>query len=227
MYNILFIDDDKDFGEIFTELLKENSYVIDYANKAMDGLALEKQKEYDLIILDLYLDKLTGIQMVELIRKHNSDSKIIILTNSAADQDELNGLQIGVDEYLRKNTSFEIMLQRIKSVLKNKTSNVNNSLLLFSKTENISVDTTNKLVKKDEELIRATQLEIDLLSYFLKNKNNLLKREDIFREVWKLAPDEVFISSRTVDVHVKNLRKKLNIKSIHSIRGLGYRWYED
>ena len=226
MNKILFIDDDQDFGKVFSTLLRENEYEVEYASEAMVGLDLEKQNNYDLIIIDLYLEKFTGIQVAELIRSHNGKSRIMIMTNSIDDQDEVRALQLGIDEYLRKNTSFAVMLQRIKKVLETPTKNTEQIIILESKQEKIKVDIENHAVEKQDKIIHLTHLEFDLLVYLLKNRNVLVSRELILEKVWKLKQDEVFIDSRTVDVHIKNLRRKLNVSAIHSVRGLGYRWHE-
>lgn len=226
MNKILFIDDDTEFGETFSELLLDNGYDVDYINNVSEALKKEKEKGYDLIIIDLYLEKFTGVQVVELIRNHNNTSKIMIMTNSIDDQDEIRLLRLGIDEYLRKNTSFFVMLERIRKVLISQKSQNIDDLILQDKNEKVVVDINKHLVEKEGSNIYLTHLEYDLLIYLLKNKNVLLSRESILENVWKLKEEEVHIDSRTVDVHIKNLRRKLKVTAIHSIRGVGYRWYE-
>ncbi|MDF9867757.1 DNA-binding response OmpR family regulator [Bacilli bacterium PM5-3] len=226
MKKVLFIDDDAEFGKVFTNLLKENNFDVDFVCEVNEGLELEKNNDYELIIIDLYLKKFTGIQIVELIRLNNKKSKIIILTNSIDDHDEIKSLQYGVNEYLRKNTSFFVMLERIKKVIDTPIEEYQEITTLESASENIKVDIKNHTVEHNGNEIHLTYLEFDLLVYFLTNKNILLSRNSILEQVWKLKEDEMFIDSRTIDVHIKNLRKKMKIDSIHSIRGMGYRWHE-
>ena len=226
MNKILFIDDDIEFGKVFTELLQQNDFHVDFVTDVTSGLELEKNNEYELVIVDLYLEKFTGLQVVELIRAYNTKSKIMIMTNSVNDFDEVRALQLGVDEYLRKKSNFSLMLERITKVLNTPRKNTRYEMDLESKEEKITIDVENRIVEKDNENIDLTPLEFDLLVYLLRNKNMLLSRTEILENVWKLKKDEVFIDSRTVDVHIKNLRRKMNLNSIHSIRGSGYRWYE-
>ncbi|MDF9867193.1 two-component system response regulator RegX3 [Bacilli bacterium PM5-3] len=226
MNKILMIDDDNEFISVFSELLITNDFVVDCIDNAKDGIEMAQSNNYDLIIIDLYLKKFTGFQVLELLREKNVNSKIIILTNSVDDVDESKALYLDIDEYLRKTTSFKIMIQRIKRVLSSATQINKGADVLRSDSERVIINIRERLVTKNNEVIHLSNLEFDLLCLFLQNKNVLLSRETILEKVWRLGENEVFIESRTVDVHVKNLRNKLNIKAIVTVRGMGYRWYE-
>ena len=226
MYKILMIDDDVEYLDVVCDYISEGEFQVTKALSAKEGLELEKANDYDLIIIDLFLGNVRGTQVAELIRKHNEKSYIVIMTNSVNDEDEINSLQIGIDEYIRKNTSLSVTLHRIKNVLSRQKANVAGSTVLISNLAKIKVDTENKMTYKDNEFVNITALEQELVCYFLKNKNQLLTREQILEDVWLVKGDGGFIDSRTIDVHVKNIRKKLNVKNIQSIRGVGYRWYE-
>ncbi|MDF9867598.1 DNA-binding response OmpR family regulator [Bacilli bacterium PM5-3] len=226
MYKVLMIDDDTEYIDMLSDFIKDSGFDTTKANSAKEGLELEKDNNYDLIIIDLLLGAIRGTQVAEIIRKHNDESHIIILTNSISDEDEISSLQLGVDEYIKKNTSLNVIVHRLKNVLARGHANISKSNHLLSKNEKIKIDTVNKIVYKNDEFVDLTALEIELTSYFLEHKNELLTREQILKDVWLVDGDKVFIDSRTVDVHIKNIRKKLQLKNIQSIRGVGYRWYE-
>ncbi|MDF9866741.1 two-component system response regulator VanR [Bacilli bacterium PM5-3] len=225
MKKILFIDDDTEYARMIIDLLKELNYNVDYSSSSIEGLEMAKKINYDLVIADLYLDKLNGNQIAEMLKVYREDAKVIILTNSTNPSDEVRGLQVGVDDYVKKDVSFEILVERIKRLIQDKKTSMSIKTIK-SDVEQIKIDRENRIVKKDDVEVHLTMLEFDLLVYLLKNKNQLLSREQIIEKVWKVPADSLHVDLRTVDAHIKNLRSKLALSSIVSVRGIGYRWHE-
>ena len=225
---ILLIDDDKEYGELLKGFLIADGYNVDYYNDEFAGIKQANEQKYDLIIVDLQLTSLSGFQVIELVRKTQPNMKMIVLTSSARDSDEITGLEKGADDYIRKSTSFSIMSQRVKKILiaaKNTPTPTNE--ILADDRQKLELNIEKHTVKKAGKMIDLAFLEFELLSYFLKHKGEVLKREAILRDVWKIDLDQMEIDPRTVDSHVKKLRSKLGVNSIYSIRGIGYRWCED
>lgn len=226
MKRILFIEDDKDYADILCKLLTDEQYDVTWLQKSADLFSQMKESKYDLALVDLHIDSLNGLQVTELLRREDSDISIIILTGSVSDEDEVIALENGVDEYLRKSISFAVMLQRIERILEFKQFKPKNSVILSSKTEKIEINQEERIVRKNGKECHLTFLEYDLLVFFLKNKNKVLTRVDILINVWKVEESIAAVDPRTIDTYVKNIRLKLNIKSIYSVRAVGYRWNE-
>lgn len=227
MKKILLVEDDVDYAKILKNLLIEEKYIVDIVHTSVNALKRTNNISYDLVIVDLHLGTLNGIQLMELLRRANPGMKIMILTGSTLDQDEVVALQDGANEYVRKTIAFAVLIQRIEKLLHTNGENEYFSQQkLSSKFERIEMNPELREVTQDGNLVNLTQLEYDLLGYFLKNKNKPLSRANMFRDIWHLEVDVVSSDVRAIDTHVKNLRKKMKIKSIYTVRGIGYRWYE-
>ncbi len=225
MKRLLLVDDDNEYRSIIKTFLLAQKYAVDDAESVAEALELLGENPYDLIISDLYMEKMDGFQFAELVKKIDEEVKIIFLTGSISDQDEVKGLKLGANDYLRKGSSLEIMIQRIEMTLKQKIEKRKTDIIVDD-AEELVIDKDTFKVKKSGEEVELSALEFDLLVYFVENKNIILTRVDIIKNVWHITEDQIQMSNRTVDTHVKNLRKKLNIKAILSIRSRGYKWYE-
>ncbi|TLG77208.1 response regulator transcription factor [Culicoidibacter larvae] len=223
MQKILFLDDDEKFQNVVAEVLRLEHYEVDLASNAADGLDLFKKNTYDLIISDIKMDEIDGLQFLQIIRKLDEQAKVILLTGSQAEEDELRGLELHVNDFIKKPVTIRILLTRIDRVL-NKNKFARQIHVLESASQSIKVDTKAKKVYKNGELAELTMLEYDLLVYFLRNKNIALSRQQMIKDVWRIA--DFTMEPRSVDTHIKNLRAKLSISCIYSIRGVGYEWSE-
>lgn len=227
MNKLLYIEDDLDFARLVGDYLRESGFEVESCSDGVKAMDMIKNNKYDAIICDLNLDRLNGKQIVELAKKYDPSIKIVIFTCSDDEYDELSGLRVGADDFITKSSSFEVLLERIRKVLKTETTEEeNNENYLEGKKDEITVDVENRIVKKKGEIVELTKLELDLLIYFLKNKNILLSREKIYEDVWFVSLVSFDVDLRNIDAHVKNLRKKVGISSIASVRGIGYRWHE-
>lgn len=225
MDKILLIEDDKDYGSILSHMLSDAGYDVTRVESSITGLDMGKDNKYDLIICDLYLDKLSGSQIIEMIKMYRPEIKALIISNSSDTNDELKSLRVGANDFVKKDSPFEVILARVKNLISQDTVKTNFKVIT-SDAEGIEVDQENRLVKKDGKFIHLTNVEFDLLVYMLQHKNDLLSREILIEKVWKVPADSATVDLRTVDAHIKNLRSKLKLSSIFSVRGIGYRWYE-
>lgn len=223
MKKILFVDDDIKYQTLIKELLELEGYEVFTANNAMDGVEIFKNADIDLVISDLKMQTIDGLQLLSIIRKYNNQAKVIILTGSDNPQDELLGLDLRANEYLKKSIDISVLLKRIQLVLE-QTTEISGQNILTSNFEKIVVDKQNYKVQKNEVYYDLTKTEFALLVYFLEHKNEVLNREDILKEVWRIS--NTFGDDRAVDTYVKKLRSKLRISSIYTVRGVGYEWVE-
>lgn len=221
MTKLLLVDDSIEYCIFMKEFLETHGFTVYTATSAIEGLHIFKEKIIDLVITDLQMEEVDGVQLMSLLREMHADAKVIILTSSESEEDELKGLDLKADEYLKKNTPLRVLLARIKRVLREETSKVRD---FTSLDEELTVKVQQRKVFKSGEEVILTKKEYDLLVYFLKNRKRVLSREMILRDVWN--EDIQFVDARVIDTHVKNLRAKLRLTCIYSVRGVGYEWIE-
>ncbi|MDL2211805.1 response regulator transcription factor [Erysipelotrichaceae bacterium OttesenSCG-928-M19] len=222
---MLYIEDDFQFADLIKKYLEKADFEVDIVDDSIAALNMIKEKDYDLVLTDLNLEKLNGNQVVEMVKKHNPAIKVALFTCSKDQFDELQALKTGADDYIRKETSFEILVARLKRLI-NENHHRHFVSQLSSELEKITLNVKDRVTTKNGEMVSLTKLEFDLLKLFLENKNVLLSRRDIYENIWHTSLESADIDLRNIDSHIKNLRKKLDISAIVSIRSVGYRWHE-
>lgn len=222
MKHILFVEDDPDYQFVIKELLDLEGYEVTLADNAAKGLSLFKNSVYDLVISDLKMMSIDGLQFLSLLRKFDATVKVILLTGSTEDRDEIKGLDLDVNDYIKKPVSMDVLLKRIEKVIEDEP--MIQIQELMSQSAEIAVNLKQRRVYKNEQLVELTRREYELLVFLLQHKNAVLTREEIIREVWHT--NDQLVDLRTVDTHVKKLRSKLHLSNIYSIRGVGYEWVE-
>lgn len=221
MKKILFIDDDHQYQTIINELLVREGYSVTLAESAYEGLDLFKNNNFDLVISDLVMDKVDGLQLISLLNRVDHNVPKIILTGEHNEKKEVLGLDLDLDDYIYKPVSMEVLLKRIEKTIGNKKIR---KAKLTSEVDEIEIALNKRKVYKSGELVQVTKKEYELLALLLSNKNTVYTREEILDEIWHIDKD--LVDPRTVDTHVKNLRFKLDLTCINSIRGVGYEWFE-
>jgi two-component system, OmpR family, response regulator ArlR len=220
MSNILIIEDETQILDLLNLELSHEGYTVDTATDGKSGLEKIESGSYDLILLDIMLPQLNGI---EVCRKARKFTTIPIIMLTARDQiiDKVTGLDTGADDYMTKPFSTEELLARIRSALRKYSLNSPQTNLIVFKNITINIPTCE--VKIDSEVLDLTKKEYLLLVYLLENKNQILTREQILNAVWGY---EYFGDSNVVDVYIRYLRIKLNDglseKYITTIRGIGF-----
>ncbi|AOR24829.1 response regulator transcription factor [Clostridium taeniosporum] len=219
---ILVADDDERILRLLYDFLKFNKYEVVTVTDGKQALERYNSENFDLIILDVMMPIYDGWIVCKEIRK-NSLIPIIILTAKDSDLDELFGFDIGADDYISKPFNIQLLLARIKRLLKNNNIKENDNILKF---KGIEVDKDKHLVKLDKKFINLSPKEYELLIYFLNNVNKVIDRDTLLRVIWK---DEYFGDTRTVDTHINRLRNKLEHYAINlkTIRGFGYKLGEE
>lgn len=224
MSKILIIEDEKKIARFLELELKYEGYDVDIAYDGRVGYEKGINEEFDLVILDLMLPLLSGIEVCRRIRQQ-SNIPIIMLTAKDDISDKVMGLDMGANDYMTKPFAIEELLARIRVHLKNKHQNQdklneNNDLL---QTENLILDKSKYKVTYNNEIIQLTKKEFELLEYLMINKDIVLSREKIIEVVWGF---EYLGDTNIVDVYIRYLRSKIDqkydIKFIHTVRGVGY-----
>lgn len=228
MAKILIVDDEADILHSIEAVLTEQNYDV---AKAMDGnLALElfRKFEPDLIVLDIMLPGLNGYEVCKKIRELNSNVIILMLTAKVSENDAVQGLETGANDYIQKPVRLQELIARIKAHLKNKLPKDNKQkeeLKQIVINESLTIDIDSHSVILDDKEISLTQREFELLLKLAQNKNRVFSREQLLEEVWGWSFSG---ESRTVDVHIRYLREKLeqdatNPQLIKTVRGIGYK----
>ncbi len=216
---ILVVEDEKKVTSFLKKGLEEEHYAVDTAFDGEEGLTLTEINEYDLIILDIMLPKLDGMEVLRRIRANRSSVPIIMLTAKDSTEDIISGLDSGSDDYLTKPFSFAELLARVRALLRRRIKEKTDLL----KVRDLSLSISTHQVERGEKKIELTPKEYALLEYFMRNPNRVLTRTLIAEHVWDYSFDS---STNVVDVYVNYLRKKIDRgfekKLIHTIRGSGY-----
>ncbi|MCJ0912351.1 response regulator transcription factor [Mammaliicoccus sciuri] len=223
MEKILVVEDDEKIARVIQLELEYANYKIDIAHTGKSALERLENENFDLILLDVMIPELNGLEVLRRVREQNEDVKIIMLTARDAVMDNVSGLDSGANDYMTKPFEIEELLARIRVHLKEKsTLKVQNEDDNASTYRYLSIYKSRREVYIDKEPINLTQKEYDLLIYFLENKNQVLTREQIIEAVWGY---DYYGDTNVIDVYVRYLRKKLDIDTesiITSVRGIGY-----
>lgn len=217
MYKILIVEDEENIASFVSMELKYEGYKVDICEDGVKGLEYAMEKEYDLILLDLMLPKLNGLEVCRRLRKSKS-TPIIMLTARDSVMDKVSGLQMGADDYISKPFAIEELLARIESLLRrvNVNKQVNNKLEF----KDISIDIEARIVKQDDDEINLTTKEYELLVRLIKNQNKVLSRDNLLENIWGY---DFEAETNVVDVYIRHLRSKLkNEGYIQTVRGVGY-----
>ena len=217
--NILVVEDDKDIQEIIVEILRDKGYVVDSADNGREGFTAYQNKEYDLIIMDVMMPEVDGYQLAKLIRNKNKEIPILMLTALEEEYDQLKAFEIGIDDYVSKPFSFNILIKRVEAILRRTKGVSNNS---YSK-DGLFVDFDGYSVTVDGEEVELTTKEFEILSILIKNKGKVLSREKLLDDIWGY---DFYGDTRVIDTHIKNIRRKIKLDFIKTLKSVGYK-FED
>ena len=222
------VEDDEDINELLVYNLKKEGFNVKSFFSGKDALEGIKIEIPDIIILDIMLPDIDGLEVCKILKadKDKKNIPVIMLTAKSTEIDKIVGLELGADDYITKPFSFRELLARIRAVLRRyKNSEKTTKQYKEIKLNDFSINLEKFEVKIKNEKINLTTREFKLLMALINSKNKVLSRDFIIETVWENYPD---IYDRTVDVHIKNLREKLKEygKNIKTIRGIGYMWEE-
>ena len=216
---VLIVEDEKKVAAFIKKGLEEETYAVDVAYNGEDGLHMGMENQYDLIVLDLMLPIINGLEVLSRLRENKTDTPILLLTAKDSVEDKVTGLNTGADDYLTKPFAFSELLARIRVLLRR--GKVETKTVLQIK--GLSLDLVSHKVKRNDEEIELTGKEYSLLEYFMRNQGKVLTRTMIAEHVWDYNFDTF---TNVIDVYVNHLRKKIDKgypeKLLHTLRGVGY-----
>jgi phosphate regulon transcriptional regulator PhoB len=230
MKNILVIDDEADIVELISYNLQREGFVVDTAYNGEEALKKIKDNKHDLIILDLMLPGIKGLELCKMIRSapNTSHIPIVMLTAKGEEFDKVLGLEMGADDYITKPFSIRELIARTKAILRRTEQKVpvpaEVSAVSVLKIKDMFIDKEKYKVTIGSRQIKLSATEFKLLLYLAERPNKIYNRDHLLNVVWG---DDVYVEPRTVDVHIRRLRTKIeedpnNPKYIKTMRGIGY-----
>ena len=223
MTDILVIEDNEELGALISDFLRREGYSVEWRTSAEEGLALIKTAAYKLLLLDVMLPGMDGYEALQKIRR---EQRIPVLMMSARtdDQSKILGLDLGADDYIDKPFSVDVLGFKIKALMRRAYDMTEDRQLLTY--ENITMDVKTRTVYKDGKEISITGKEFDLLEYMMRHPEQVLKKENLFNEIWGF---DCFSEQGSLNVHIRWLREKLeedpkNPKLIQTIWRVGYKF---
>ena len=218
MQKILVVEDDLDIQELLKNFLQEVGYEISLASDGVEALSAFSAAQFDLVLLDVMLPKIDGFAVCEFIRKQ-SQVPIIMLTALSGEEEQIRGLDLQVDDYITKPFSMPILIRKIAAVLRRSSGPQEDEHKTISY-QNLVLDCDNYTATVNGTAYELTQREFEVLRELLTNQGRILTRQNLLDKLWRY---DFYGDERVVDTHIKNLRKKLGIEFIQTIRGVGYK----
>src|SRR5450432_550310 len=219
---ILIADDEPDILEILHYNLKHEGYEVYTAKDGDDALAKAKQLHPDLIILDIMMPKKTGVEVCTILRTQPAfkDTLIIFLTALSDESSQIKGLDTGADDYVNKPISTKVLVSRVNALFRriNKPENEANNSLQF---DNLVIDPLQYVVKVNNEEMTLAKKEFELLYLLAARPGRVFLRNEILNQVWG---NDVIVGDRTIDVHIRKIRQKLDMDCITTVKGVGYKF---
>ena len=217
MLRILVVEDDFDIQELLQNYLENEGYQVILASDGEEAQCQFADSQADLVLLDLMLPNLDGYQVCKAIRAE-SDVPVIMLTALDSEQHQLRGFDLSIDDYITKPFSMPLLLRKIEAVLRRTTGYHGLRQIVSS---NLTLDLDCYKAYVEDRPVELTQREFELLKALLQHQGKVLTRQMLLNRVWGY---DFYGDERIVDTHIKNLRKKLNVHDIETIRGVGYRF---
>ncbi|MDE3247899.1 MAG: response regulator transcription factor [Bacteroidota bacterium] len=219
---ILIADDEPDILEIVHYNLKQEGYDVYTAKDGDDALAKAKQLKPDLIILDIMMPRKTGVEVCSLLRGQPAfkDTLIVFLTAMSDESSQVDGLDRGADDYISKPISPKVLVSRVNALFRRtaKPDDGQDQVLRF---DNLLIDPQQYVAKVNDEEVMLAKKEFELLYLLATRPGRVFLRNEILNQVWG---NDVIVGDRTIDVHIRKIRQKLNMDCITTVKGVGYKF---
>ncbi len=220
---VLLIEDDTAIARSLKEGLEDEAYAVDVANDGSEGYRTAVADDYDVIILDIMLPGMNGYEVCRALRNDGNKTPILMLTARDAERDIVEGLDTGADDYLAKPFSFDVLLARIRALLRRP----NEKLEEIIQVGDLKLDPSSKRVTRASQEISLTAKEYGVLEYLMRNKGKVLSKEQIISHVWDFDAD---VLPNNVELFIMFLRRKIDkpfkSKLIYTVSGFGYKLEE-
>ena len=217
---ILVVEDDYKSQQLLQQFLTSNGYKVDCANDGLEGIQMYKDRNYNLILLDIVMPNLDGFSMCKMIRKE-SDVPIIFVTALSSESDQIKGFDLLCDDYIVKPFSYNLLIKRIEAVLRRSKEDKAGVYLTFEK---IKLNLKTYSAEIDGKIIDLTLKEFNILKSLIENYPQVVTREKLLDSI---CVYDYFGDTRIVDAHIKNIRKKIILPYIKTVKGIGYTLQKD
>ncbi len=219
---ILLVDDEPDILEFLSYNLKKEGFIIYTASNGKDAIVKALDKLPQLIILDVMMPEMDGIETCRELKKIEklSNSLIVFLTARSEDYSQLAGFDAGADDYIAKPVKPSVFISKVKALMR-RYSDVSSSVGKIIELENIIIDKERYVILKDSQEIILPKKEFELLALLASKPNKVFTRDEIFSRVWG---NMVIVGDRTIDVHIRKIREKIGIDNIKTVKGVGYKF---
>ena len=223
MQKILLVDDEPDILEFMEYNLKKENYSVFKATNGKEALMIAKRENPDLIILDIMMPEMDGIETCRLLREQSQfkNTRIAFLTARNEDYSQIAGFDVGADDYITKPIKPRVLTSRINALLRRHQSDGNTSKPTELVIADLRIDREQYLVFLREEKIELPRKEFELLSLLASKPGKVFTRDEILERVWG---NDVIVGDRTIDVHIRKLREKFGDEYIRTIKGIGYKF---
>lgn len=220
MSSILIIDDEEDILEILRYNLVKEGFEVEVASNGLEGIEKAKTFRPDLILLDVMMPQMDGIEVCEILRKTSGFESTLIcfLTARAEDYSQIAGLDAGADDYIAKPVKPRVLISRINAILRRKSAS---PVVEEEKAEDLVINREKYIVYKNGEALHLPKKEFELLALLASRPDIVFEREQILEKVWG---SDIVVGDRTIDVHVRKLREKIGDKYIKTVKGIGYKF---
>ena len=217
---ILLVEDTEQLNKALTTVLRRNSYVVDSAFDGEEALIFIEQYQYDLIILDIMLPKVNGLEVLKRIRSSNNQTPVLLLTAKSTTEDKITGLDLGADDYLAKPFVIDELLARIRALLRRTPQMSEDTILTFG---DLRLDVQNSVLSNGEEKVTLMNKELQIMSILMKSGAKIVSLDIITKNAWDI---EAYTTSENVWVFISYIRKKLeSIRSKTKIKSIRYQGY--
>lgn len=218
---ILIVEDERRLAQAIKEGLEEESYVVDVEYDGEDGYYTATAEEYDVMILDVMMPKMDGYELCAKLRSEGVKTPILMLTAKDQNDDVVKGLDQGADDYLAKPFSFDVLLARVRALLRRPKTSLGSKL----KVEDLVLDPAAKQVTRNGKIVKLSAKEFAMLEYMMRNPNKIVSKDNIINHVWDFDAD---ILPNNIEVFMTYLRSKVDKpfkgpKLLHTVRGFGYK----
>ena len=215
--SILIVDDDDDIRHLLSYNLEKNGFYVETAGNGKECLKKLKSKKPNLILLDVMMPEMDGLQVCEKIKseKENADILICFLTARGEDYSQIAALEAGGDDYVTKPIKPKVLLSRINAILRRTEGKVD------STANGVRIDHDKYIVHKNGEELLFPKKEFELLSLLMSKPDHVFRRNEILDSVWG---SDIIVGDRTIDVHIRKLRRKLGEEQISTVKGIGYKY---
>lgn len=225
-HRILLVDDELDILEFVSYNLRNEGFIVDVANNGIEGISKAKDSIPDLVLLDVMMPRMDGMETCEELRKiRKLDNTIIVfLTARGEDYSQIAGFEAGGDDYIVKPIKPKVLISRIKALIRRR-DRTNNSAekqeSMIIEQDDIILDREKYIVIKKGKKLSLPKKEFELLALLISSPERVFSRNEIFSKIWG---DDVIVGDRTIDVHIRKLREKIGEKHIQTVKGVGYKY---